>query len=131
MKPHIFYPSVLILLTSCATPDRVVTKEVPIMPVRVPGTTIPSSEYDTLRNGEVIKSYYSGAYVDPNNSNIRHDPHAIQRREQAATWNLRPNVPGRGTNHVAAHPQPKSALTEQPWRTRSAEGIHRRAHPAE
>jgi len=86
------------------------------MPVRVPGTTIPSSEYDTLRNGEVIKNYYSGAYVDPNNPDIRHDPHAIQRREQASTWNLRPNVPvvaGGPTYVAAASAARNSALTEQ------------------
>ena len=41
----------------------------------------------------MIKQYYAGAYVDPNNPNIRHNPHDIQRLEQAATWNLRPNVP--------------------------------------
>jgi hypothetical protein len=116
MKSRLSYVSILILLSGCATPNRLVTKEVPIMPVRVPGTTIPSSEYDTLRNGEVIKSYYSGAFVDPNNPNIRHDPHAIQRREQAATWNLRPNVPvvaGGPTYVAAASAARNSALTEQ------------------
>jgi hypothetical protein len=116
MKPYIVFSSFVILLTSCATPNRVATKEVPIMPVRVPGTTIPSSEYDTLRNGEVIKSYYSGAYVDPNNPNIRHDPHGIQRREQAATWNLRPNAPvvaGGPTYVAAASAARNSGLTQQ------------------
>jgi hypothetical protein len=60
---------------------------------QIPGTKVPASQYETLRNGEVIKQYYAGAYVDPNNPNIRHNPHDIQRLEQAATWNLRPTFP--------------------------------------
>ena len=116
MKRNILYLSLLTLIPACATSNRVVTKKVPMMPVRVPGTTIPSSEYDTLRNGEVIKQYYAGAYVDPNNPNIRHNPHDVQRVEQAATWNLRPNVPvvAGGPTYVAASSAAQNrALTEQ------------------
>jgi hypothetical protein len=116
MKRNILYLSLLTLISACATSHRVVTKEVPIMPVRVPGTTVPSAEYDTLRNGEVIKQYYAGAYVDPNNPNVRHNPHNVQRVEQTATWNLRPNVPvvaGGPTYVAAASAAQNSALTAQ------------------
>lgn len=95
MKNRILFVSLIAFLPACAiiqrhkpTPDVVRVK-----PIKTTGTTVPESEYDTVRNGEVIKKYYAGAYVDPNNPNVRHNPHDIQRLEQAASWNLRPNVP--------------------------------------
>ena len=57
------------------------------------GTTLPSSESESLRNAEVIKQYYAADYIDPNNPSVRHAAHNIQRVEQAASWNLRPSAP--------------------------------------
>ena len=95
MKNRILFVSLVALLPACATVQRHKSKPnvVHVKPIKTAGTTVPESEYDTVRNGEVIKKYYAGAYVDPNNPNVRHNPHDIQRLEQAASWNLRPNVP--------------------------------------
>jgi hypothetical protein len=95
MKKQLLFVSLVALLPACATVQRPKSKPnvVHVKPIKTAGTTVPESEYDTVRNGEVIKQYYAGAYVDPNNPNVRHNPHDIQRLEQAASWNLRPNVP--------------------------------------
>ena len=96
MKNRILFVSLIAFLPACAITQRHHKPKpdvVRVKPIKTAGTTVPQSEYDTVRNGEVIKQYYAGAYVDPNNPNIRHNPHDIQRLEQAATWNLRPNVP--------------------------------------
>ena len=94
-EKQILFVSLVALLPACAIVQRHKPKAdvVRVKPIKTAGTTVPQSEYDTVRNGEVIKQYYAGAYVDPNNPNVRHNPHDIQRLEQAATWNLRPNVP--------------------------------------
>ena len=55
--------------------------------------TLPQSEYDSVRNAEVIKQYYAGDYIDPNNPSVRHNAHNFQRVEQAPSWNLRPTAP--------------------------------------
>jgi hypothetical protein len=96
MKNRILFVSLIAFFPACAITQRQhkpKTDVVRVKPIKTSGTTVPQSEYDTVRNGEVIKQYYAGAYVDPNNPNVRHNPHDIQRLEQAATWNLRPNVP--------------------------------------
>ena len=96
MKNRILFVSLIAFLPACAITQRHHKPKpdvVRVKPIKTAGTTVPQSEYDTVRNGEVIKQYYAGAYVDPNNPNVRHNPHDIQRLEQAATWNLRPNVP--------------------------------------
>lgn len=84
------YLIALLLLSGCAThPSRNMQ-----VVVRDPaGTTLSSSEVETLRSGEVIKKYYVGAYIDPAHPRVRHDPHIVERIEQSSQWNLRPNVP--------------------------------------
>jgi hypothetical protein len=108
--------SLLAILQACAHQRPREPEVARIIPVQIPGTKVPASQYETLRNGEVIKQYYAGAYVDPNNPNIRHNPHDIQRIEQAATWNLRPNVPvvAGGPAYVASYSAAQnSALSAQ------------------
>ncbi|MBM3610962.1 MAG: hypothetical protein FJX18_05515 [Alphaproteobacteria bacterium] len=84
------YLITLLLLSGCAThPSR----NMQVVVCDPAGTTLSSSEVDSLRSGEIIKKYYVGAYVDPAHPRVRHDPHIVERIEQSSRWNLRPNVP--------------------------------------
>ena len=106
--PLILAASLLAFLPACSVTQhkhRTAADIVRVRPASIPvGTTLPSSEADAIRNAEVIKQYYSGAYIDPNNPNVRHNPHSLQRVEQAAGWNTDPNVPvvAGGPTYVAA-----------------------------
>lgn len=108
--------SIAIALTACQT-RQVVTKKVPILPVSVGGTQIPSTEYDGVRNAEVIKRYPIGRYIDPNNPRIMHERHTVNRQEQAPSWNLRPGDPlpvSLGPTYVANPPgDMKSAMAAE------------------
>lgn len=46
-----------------------------------------------VRIPEVVRSYAVGAYVDPDDSSVRHDAHWIQRVESPARWDLRSPMP--------------------------------------
>jgi hypothetical protein len=88
-----------------------------VRPASIPaGSTLPTSEAEAVRNAEVIKEYYAGAYIDPNNPNVRHNPHSLQRVEQAAGWNTDPNVPvvvGGPTYIAATAAAQKNAISAQ------------------
>jgi hypothetical protein len=107
-RPHqlILAGSLLAFLPACSIfTHKHNTDVVRVRPATIPaGTTLPTSEAEAVRNAEVIKEYYSGAYIDPNNPNVRHNPHSLQRVEQAAGWNTDPNVPvvSGGPTYIAA-----------------------------
>jgi len=87
MKSWIFILPVAFFV-GCAS-DNIVQEEVFMQPSNeVAGTTVVPTTRDAVRNGEIVKEYGSNAYVDPNNPNIRHDPHNFQRVEKQSTWNL-------------------------------------------
>ena len=98
----------LAFLPACSVTQhkhRTAADIVRVRPAEIPaGTTLSQSDADSVRNAEVIKQYYAGAYIDPNNPNVRHNPHSLQRVEQAAGWNTDPNVPvvAGGPTYVAA-----------------------------
>lgn len=81
MKIYFLIP--LALLTGCASP-RVVQ-----MPPPVPGTVTT----ETVRYPEIVKAYYVGRYIDPNNPLIMEGRHVIYRVESTAKWNLHPDDP--------------------------------------
>jgi hypothetical protein len=55
-------------------------------------TPLPDASDGQPRHGEVIKAYHVGAYADPANPRVRHEPHVIHRVESDAAWNVRPVV---------------------------------------
>lgn len=79
------------LLCSCAAPAPK-TVYLPPNPVTT-GTVMDTQNQENVRSDEIVKTYSVGAEVDPQNPNIRHDPHNIERIESSALWDLRPNVP--------------------------------------
>ena len=81
---------IVLLFIGCASRP---SKSMQVVVSDTAGTTISSSEAETLRSGEIVKKYYVGAYVDPAHPSVRHDPHVVERIEQSSHWNLRPNVP--------------------------------------
>jgi hypothetical protein len=109
-RPHqlILAGSLLVFLPACSVVQhkhKHNSDVVRVRPASIPaGTTLPTSEAEAVRNAEVIKEYYAGAYIDPNNPNVRHNPHSLQRVEQSAGWNTDPNVPvvAGGPTYIAA-----------------------------
>lgn len=79
----------LVFLTACASKPKP-----PLVQVRdVPGTMLPAEGIESIRYSENLKAYPVGRYVDPNNSLVMHERHAIYRVETTAKWNLHPNNP--------------------------------------
>jgi small-conductance mechanosensitive channel len=98
--------SLLAYLPACAAVHRHrhAAEVVQVRSVQTTASPESQSNYDSVRNAEVIKRYYAGEYIDPNNPSVRHDGHLIQRVEQAASWNLHPSEPvvAGGPTYVAA-----------------------------
>lgn len=63
------------------------------MPKAVPGTTLPSEGFESVRYSENITAYNVGRYIDPNDHLVMHERHAVYRVETTAKWNLHPNAP--------------------------------------
>ncbi|MDE3099487.1 MAG: hypothetical protein KGJ88_08425 [Verrucomicrobiota bacterium] len=78
MKVRFLIP--LLLLTGCASP-RIVQ-----MPPLVPG----AAATESVRYPEIVKSYYVGRYIDPDNPGIMHGRQVLYRVETPARWNLHP-----------------------------------------
>ena len=105
MNKQLVFLSMLALLSACSAVQRKHKADlVRVRPVEVPARSAPQSNYDSARNAEVIKQYYAGDYIDPNNPNVKHVAHNVQRVEQSASWNLRPSEPvvAGGPTYVAA-----------------------------
>ncbi len=86
MKRLLFFP--VVLLIGCSS-DRVVTREDVYMN-EPPGSRLPEEERELVRNPEAVNDYGMNSYSDPNNPDIRHDAHNVQRVEKHSTWNLYP-----------------------------------------
>jgi len=86
---HLIPVLLLSLLSGCATPKTLKTENYPA----VAGTSLPERNLERVRNPEVVKSYPTGRYTDPDFPDAMHDRHTIYRKEQSADWNYRPGGP--------------------------------------
>jgi hypothetical protein len=59
----------------------------------VAGTSVPESSLSRVRTPEVVKSYPTGRYTDPDFPDDMHERHTLYRKEQSADWNYRPGGP--------------------------------------
>jgi hypothetical protein len=87
-------PLAFSVLAACTGPQvRSGTPCLPALPVDSPGTLLDDDRRNWVRNDEQLRQYTLNPYRDPNNPNLRHDGHNVQRLEQSADWNLRQNPP--------------------------------------
>lgn len=77
------------LLTGCATHKISKTEKYPA----VAGTSLPERNLGRVLNPEVVKSYPTGRYTDPDFPDAMHERHTLYRKEQSADWNYRPGGP--------------------------------------
>jgi hypothetical protein len=77
------------LLSGCATHKTVKPENYPA----VAGTSVPESSLSRVRTPEVVKSYPTGRYTDPDFPDDMHERHTLYRKEQSADWNYRPGGP--------------------------------------
>ena len=77
------------LLSGCATHKTVKPENYPA----VTGTSVPQSTLSRVRTPEVVKSYPTGRYSDPDFPDDMHERHTLYRKEQSADWNYRPGGP--------------------------------------
>jgi len=77
------------LLSGCATHKTVKPKNYPA----VAGTSVPESSLSRVRTPEMVKSYPTGRYTDPDFPDDMHERHTLYRKEQSADWNYRPGGP--------------------------------------
>jgi len=77
------------LLSGCATHKTVKPENYPA----VAGTSVPESSLSRVRTPEVLKSYPTGRYTDPDFPDDMHERHTLYRKEQSADWNYRPGGP--------------------------------------
>jgi len=86
---HLIPVLLLSLLSGCATPKTLKTENYPA----VTGTSLPERNLERVRNPEVVKSYPTGRYTDPDFPDAMHERHTLYRKEQSADWNYRPGGP--------------------------------------
>ena len=86
---HLFPVLLLGLLSGCATHKTVKSENYPA----VAGTSVPQSTLSRVRTSEVVKSYPTGRYTDPDFPDDMHERHTLYRKEQSADWNFRPSGP--------------------------------------
>ena len=79
----------LVLLSGCATHKTLKPENYPA----VAGTSVPESTLGRVRTPEVVKSYPTGRYTDPDFPDDMHERHTLYRKEQSADWNYRPSGP--------------------------------------
>jgi hypothetical protein len=77
------------LLSGCATHKTVKPENYPA----VAGTSVPESSLSRVRTPEMVKSYPTGRYTDPDFPDDMHERHTLYRKEQSADWNYRPGGP--------------------------------------
>jgi len=77
------------LLSGCATRKTIKPENYPA----VAGTSVPESSLGRVRTPEVVKSYPTGRYTDPDFPDDMHERHTLYRKEQSADWNYRPGGP--------------------------------------
>ena len=86
---HLIPVLLLGLLSGCATHKTVKPENYPA----VAGTSVPESSHSRVRTPEVVKSYPTGRYTDPDFPDDMHERHTLYRKEQSADWNYRPGGP--------------------------------------
>ncbi len=86
---HLIPVLLLGLLSGCATHKAVKPENYPA----VAGTSVPESSLGRVRTAEVVKSYPTGRYTDPDFPDDMHERHTLYRKEQSADWNYRPGGP--------------------------------------
>jgi hypothetical protein len=86
---HLIPVLLLGLLSGCATHKTVKPENYPA----VAGTSVPESSLSRVRTPEVVKSYPTGRYTDPDFPDDMHERHTLYRKEQSADWNYRPGGP--------------------------------------
>jgi hypothetical protein len=86
---HLIPVLLLGLLPGCATHKTVKPENYPA----VAGTSVPESSLGRVRTPEVVKSYPTGRYTDPDFPDDMHERHTLYRKEQSADWNYRPGGP--------------------------------------
>jgi len=86
---HLIPVLLLGLLSGCATHKTVKPENYPA----VAGTSVPESSLGHVRTPEVVKSYPTGRYTDPDFPDDMHERHTLYRKEQSADWNYRPGGP--------------------------------------
>ncbi|MEY2905967.1 MAG: hypothetical protein RLZZ408_438 [Verrucomicrobiota bacterium] len=86
---HLIPVLLLGLLSGCATHKAVKPEAYPA----VAGTSVPESTLCRVRTPEVVKSYPTGRYTDPDFPEEMHERHTLYRKEQSADWNYRPGGP--------------------------------------
>lgn len=86
---HLIPVLLLGLLSGCATHKTVKPENYPA----VAGTIVPESSLGRVRTPEVVKSYPTGRYTDPDFPDDMHERHTLYRKEQSADWNYRPGGP--------------------------------------
>jgi len=62
--------------------------------VETTGAELTGTAAAAVRNPDILTEYSAGPYIDPQDGRTRHDEHDIQRVDQSATWNLRPQGGG-------------------------------------
>lgn len=86
---HLIPVLLLGLLSGCATHKTIKTENY----LAVAGTSVPESTLGRVRTPEVVKSYPTGRYTDPDFPDDMHERHTLYRKEQSADWNYRPGGP--------------------------------------
>ena len=81
---------VAVFITGCNSKTETLTE--PECTI-VAGKNIPVYAVRTVRDSEIIKTYKTGRYIDPENSNIMHEVGEIYVVKRSPSWNLRPNIP--------------------------------------
>ena len=82
---HLIPVLLLGLLSGCATHKTVKPENYPA----VAGTSVSESSLGRVRTPEVVKSYPTGRYTDPDFPDDMHERHTLYRKEQSADWNYR------------------------------------------
>jgi hypothetical protein len=70
----------LMFLTACSSSPQLTLRPQP-----------PPPSADKLRFPDIVRPYYFGRYVDPNDTLVMHDKHVVYRVEENARWDLHPN----------------------------------------
>lgn len=92
----------LVLVAACASRPPLVVRPLPQLAVE---------PVESVRYGEVVRTYHVGRYVDPNHPETMHEQHPVYRVEVSARWNLHPG-PLNTANLI--NPPPDAAFAPPP-----------------
>lgn len=71
----------LLFLSACSTTPKLALRPQPPAPLAT----------NTVRYPEMVRAYYFGRYVDPNDDMVMHEQHTVYRAEENTRWNLQPS----------------------------------------